>query len=135
MRPGLCVLDDWLRRPAEVDPETMFNLPRRQQHSHRHRHRHRQRPRGRIARRPGATARPERLGRVSWPASPSRPSEGPGEGPEVVSGPPTTRKIGSPGRIRTSDRVEVNKVRGYCLWQKWALGVLALDEKLRDNPC
>jgi hypothetical protein len=43
-------------------------------------------------------------------------------------------KIGSPGRIRTSHRVEENKVRGYCLWQEWALGVLALDEKLRDNP-
>jgi hypothetical protein len=34
----------------------------------------------------------------------------------------TLVKIGSPGRIRTSDRIEENKVRGYCLWQEWALG-------------
>jgi len=39
------------------------------------------------------------------------------------------------GRIRTGDRVEENKMRGYCVWQEWALGVLALDGKLRDNPC
>jgi hypothetical protein len=37
-------------------------------------------------------------------------------------------------RTRTSDRVEENKVRGYCLWQEWSLGVLALDGKLRDIP-
>jgi hypothetical protein len=30
--------------------------------------------------------------------------------------------------------VEENKVRGYCLWQEWSLGVLALDGKLRDIP-
>jgi hypothetical protein len=35
MRPALCPLADWLARPPEVDPETMFNLPRRQRHSHR----------------------------------------------------------------------------------------------------
>ena len=49
-----------------------------------------------------------------------------------MGGSKTLVKIGSPGRIRT--RVEENKVRGYCLWQEWALGVLALDGKLRDNP-
>ena len=38
-------------------------------------------------------------------------------------------------RFEPSDRVEENKVPGYCLWQEWALGVLALDGKLRDNPC
>jgi hypothetical protein len=45
------------------------------------------------------------------------------------------RKLAPRAGLETSDRVEENKVRGYRLWQEWALGVFALDGKLRDNPC
>ena len=42
MRPGLCVLADWLARPPEMEADALFNLPRRQLQQ-RHHHRPRQR--------------------------------------------------------------------------------------------
>ena len=47
--------------------------------------------------------------------------------------PLTLQKIWLSGPDSTSDRVEENKVRGYCLWA--GAVVLALYGKLRDNPC